>query len=1299
MTFTLENFPFTELEESLQQCMLRDRHACKQKILSFKKRLKDQTFDENDLVLLIERMEKSIKKSLDRKASVPEIVFDEKLPIASRREEIAKAIAENQVVVLAGETGSGKTTQVPKICLELGRGVNGVIGHTQPRRIAARTVANRIAEELNVPLGDSVGYQVRFNEDVTDKTHIKLMTDGILLAEIQSDPYLNQYDTLIIDEAHERSLNIDFLLGYLKQLLPKRPDLKLIVTSATIDLGKFSTFFNDAPIIEVSGRTYPVEVRYQPWQDAFDDVNDAIVSSVRDLLNESKGQSGDILIFLSGEREIREASHAIKKANMAHVDVLPLYARLSLAEQNKIFTQGGRRKVVLSTNVAETSVTVPGIKYVIDPGTARISRYSLRTKVQRLPIEPISQASANQRKGRCGRVSDGICVRLYTEDDFVSRSEFTDAEILRTNLAAVILQMLQLRIGDVRKFSFIDAPDNRLINDGFKLLEELNAVDKKGRVTAIGKQLQRIPLDPRLARILVESKKYNCTREILTIVTALSIQDPRERPAEKQQASDEKHRRFWDEDSDFIALVNVWDYIEEQRQEISQNQLRRLCQKEFLNFMRLREWRELHHQVKLAAKEQGIAQRESKANYEAIHRSLLAGLATQVGLKDDEKGSRKYFGTRNKQFVVFPGSSQQKKKSKWIVAGEFIETSNLYAHQVAKIDPEWALQASEHLVKRNYFEPHYDVKSGQVKAYVRISLLGLPLVEKQRVNYQKVDDELANEIFIRSALVEGGYRGKGAFFKKNNQLIQEIHDLEAKSRRRDILVDDEQIFSFYREKVPSHIVNLAGFEHWRKESEQQTPDLLRLTKSYLMQHSATDITEAQFPTQLMFDDIGLPVKYHFEPGKPDDGVTVETPVELLHQIKPELLEWIIPGLLREKCIALVKGLPKQTRKHFVPVPEYVDKVLPRLKREAIPLTQALAEGLGFVVSNAPKTFEWNYDVIDDFYRINVRVVDDRGKMIAQSRDIDALRAKYKQRVRQTIQAASSEWEREGLESWDFDALPQSVQLNKGAVKVTAYPALVDTGFAVNISMFDNPRESESLSFRGICRLALLETGQTYKYLQKNLLRGKDIGLTLVDMGRRADVADDIAMAAAANVFFPERTLTRSKLDFIARIDETRAELTGEAQRLEKVLLDSLTRVVAIKKKIKSSKNALALALTVGDINKQLNALFNTSMLFNTPKTWFNQYPRFLKAIEQRLEKAPQNPQKDKLAINQLDSFWGMHVERLEKEGIHAYRQNTEWQLYRWMIEEYRVSLFAQTLKTQMPVSEKRLKKQWDQSKL
>lgn len=1247
------------------------------------------------LLLQLERDITLAREALEaRKEAVPSIEFPEQLPISEKRAEIAELISKNQVVILAGETGSGKTTQIPKICLELGRGVRGQIGHTQPRRIAARTVADRIASELKVPLGEAVGYQVRFTDHANDKTLIKLMTDGILLAEIQQDPLLLKYDTLIIDEAHERSLNIDFLLGYLKQILSKRPDLKLIVTSATIDLERFSEHFDKAPVIEVSGRTFPVEVLYRPWQDEFEDVTQAIVNAVEEIQALSKGRGGDVLVFLSGERDIRETSHALKKANLPQWEIVPLYARLSLDEQNKVFRPHKGRRVVLATNVAETSLTVPGIRYVIDPGTARIKRYSLRTKVERLPVEAISQASANQRKGRCGRVSEGVCIRLYEREDFEMRPEFTDAEILRSNLGAVILQMLQMRIGDVRKFPFVDRPDNRLINDGFKLLEELGAVDKRNRVTKLGRDMQQLPLDPKFARMLVAAAEQGCLKEMLVIVSGLTIQDPRERPSDKKQAADEKHRRFWDEKSDFLSLVNLWAYAEEQRVELSQNQWRKQCQKEFLNFLRLREWRELHHQLRVAVKKMGLKENQEPAGYNLVHAALLTGLLSNIGNKNEEPGARDYRGTRNRKFMIFPGSSLKKKRPKWIFSAEMLETSQVYAHCVAQMEPDWALSSGAHLLKNHYFEPHYDARAGQVKSYVRISLFGLVLVEKKRVNYSDINPAEAREVFIRSALVEGLYRGKGAFFKKNTALISEVEDLEAKSRRRDIMVDDEVLFNFYNDIVPEGVCNLAGFEHWRKKVEQDQPELLLLPRDLLMLHDAEGVTQAQFPDQLDFDGVTLPVTYHFEPNHPEDGVSVRVPVTLLHLLAELYLAWLVPGLLRDKCIALVKALPKAKRKKLVPVPQFVDLALGRMARAKVSLTEVLTKELKRLADVELSEEDWDVSALDAFYHMNIIVVDAAGKPIDQGRSLEELRERYRGHVQESLQTAGSSFEQTDLTGWSFGSLPETVDLDKGGVTVRGFPALQDESSSVSLRVLDNPSEASQHSRAGITRLAYFKLHQNMKYLQKQLLKGKDMGLTMVDLGKRDQVIDDLLMAAVYQACFVEKPTPRSEAEFLRCVEAGSGNVVAIAQEYEALLVACLKGVVAIKKSMKSNKSAFALALAFGDINGQLSELIFKGFMFNSPKKWLFEYPRYLQAIEVRIEKAAQNPQKDRIAISELTSLWQKHQDRLLKEGAHAYQQNLEWQEYRWMIEELRVSLFAQTLKTLMPVSAKRLNKQW-----
>ena len=1308
-----------EIELQLQNAMGRDRYRLTRRWREI------QQIPEPKRTPALERWQAQLAQSQrvyeQRLALLPEGISYPDLPVSDKRAEIAELIRDHQVVVLAGETGSGKTTQLPKICLELGRGVSGMIGHTQPRRVAAHTVAGRIAQELDSPLGEKVGYQVRFTDQTSENTLVKVMTDGILLAEIQNDRFLNRYDTLIIDEAHERSLNIDFLLGFLKQLLPKRPDLKLIITSATIDVERFSKHFNDAPIIEVSGRTYDVDVWYRPPEtaDSDEDPHRSIIEAIDELLQHERAaklpRGGDILVFLSGEREIRDTAKALRNAQLRDVEILPFYARLSWAEQQKIFAPHKGRRVVLATNVAETSITVPGIRYVIDPGFARISRYSYRTKVQRLPVEPISQASANQRKGRCGRVSAGICVRLYSEEDFLARPEFTDPEILRTNLAAVILQMLQLRMGDIRQFPFVDPPDSRLINGGFKLLEELHAVTPQQRLTASGRQLAQLAVDPRLARMLLAAAELGCLREVMIVASALSSQDPRERPADKQQAADQMHRRFWDEQSDFLTLVKLWDYFEEQRQALSQNQLRRQCQKEFLNYVRWREWRDVHRQLHLVARRLNLKENRQPADYETVHRALLTGLLGNVATHHED---HEYMGVRNRKFSIFPGSSQFKARPKWLMAAELLETSRLFAHNVAKIEPQWVVTAAEHLIKRHYFEPHYDRRSGRVKAYERSSLYGLTLVEKQRVDFTDLDPVACREVFIRSALVEGRYlgrasseRGQGSvpktsapkknhstpeFFAHNQKLVKELNDLEAKSRRRDILVDDEELYAFYDERVPASVVSRASFDKWRQEAEQKDARILFVPRERLMQHAAADITEAQFPDELEWQGMVFPLKYHFEPGHADDGVSLRVPVSLLHLVPERRLDWLVPGLLRDKCISLIRGLPKSWRRHFVPVPDVVDKALAAMKPDNVALTDALGQQLKRQTLVEVPDDVWAEAEVDDFYRFNIQVLDDAGTVIARGRDLPELRTRYRERLQENIQSAASGWEREGIQRWDLDTLPETVQLRRAGLKIRAYPALVDQGSSVALQVLDDEREALQKNRQGVARLLLLENPQTVKYLHRELLKDDALALAVAGIGSRAQAVDDLLMASAAHLALHDQPLPRNAEQFAAANARVKTGLTPYAQELSTVLSSSLTELVAVKKQLKQHRQTLPLAFTLGDINHQLQQLFYPGLVYRTPEEWLRQYPRYLQALTQRLEKAPLNPRKDRQLLEEIKPHWERLADYLEREGELQMELNETLREYRWAIEELRVSLFAQTLKTRIPVSSKRLNKLWQQ---
>ncbi|MDR3079376.1 MAG: ATP-dependent RNA helicase HrpA, partial [Streptomyces sp.] len=906
------------LAHRLTELSLRDAHRLGRRLEGARKIRKPEA-----RAAVLAEVEAEVAKAEDRiagrSARVPAVTYPEQLPVSQKKDAIAEAIRDHQVVIVAGETGSGKTTQIPKICLELGRGVRGMIGHTQPRRIAARTGAERVAQELDTPLGEAVGWKVRFTDQVNpDATFVKLMTDGILLAEIQTDRELRAYDTIIIDEAHERSLNIDFLLGYLAQLLPRRPDLKVVITSATIDPERFSRHFGDAPIVEVSGRTYPVEVRYRPLleengEDSDRDQITAITDAVEELMGEGKG---DVLVFLSGEREIRDTADALTKKQYRFTEILPLYARLSHAEQHRVFQPHTGRRIVLATNVAETSLTVPGIKYVIDPGFARISRYSHRTKVQRLPIEPVSQASANQRKGRCGRTSDGICIRLYSEDDFESRPEFTDAEILRTNLASVILQMTAAGLGDIEKFPFIDPPDHRNIRDGVQLLQELGALDPaqkdpRKRLTDTGRKLAQLPVDPRLARMVLEAERNGCVREVMVIAAALSIQDPRERPSDKQAQADQQHARFKDETSDFLAYLNLWRYIREQQKERGSSSFRRMCKQEYLNFLRIREWQDIYTQLRTVAKQMGMHLAEQDAPADHIHISLLAGLLSHIGLKDVKEskdstpGARKdggrneYLGARNAKFAIFPGSSLFKKPPRFVMSAELVETSRLWARVNAKIDPEWVEPLAGHLLKRTYSEPHWEKDQAAVMAYEKVTLYGVPIVAQRKVNYGRVDPEASRELFIRNALVEGDWRTHHKFFADNRRLLGEVAELENRARRRDIVVDDDTLFDFYDQRVPEHVVSGAHFDSWWKRKRHEQPDFLDFEREMLIRESAQAVTKADYPDSWRQGQLKFRVTYQFEPGADADGVTVHVPLQVLNQVTDEGFDWQIPGLREE----------------------------------------------------------------------------------------------------------------------------------------------------------------------------------------------------------------------------------------------------------------------------------------------------------------------------------------------------------------------------------------------------------------
>ena len=1229
----------------------------------------------------------------NRKSAVQNpIIFPESLPVSQRKAEIQKLLSEHQVIVVAGETGSGKTTQLPKMCLELGFGNLGMIGHTQPRRIAARSVAARIAEELETELGGLVGYKVRFNDQISDDTQIKLMTDGILLAEIQNDRFLNQYSCLIIDEAHERSLNNDFILGYLKQLLPRRRDLKLIITSATIDVERFSKHFNNAPIIEVSGRTYPVEVRYRPVVEEDDqDQLQGILNAVDELQAEGRG---DILIFMNGEREIRDTAEALQKQNLKHTEILPLFARLSAQEQNKIFHPSGLNRIVLATNVAETSLTVPGIKYVIDPGTARISRYSYRTKVQRLPIEPISQASANQRKGRCGRVSEGICIRLYSEEDFNSRPEFTDPEILRTNLASVILQMTALGLDDIEAFPFVDAPDKRHIQDGIKLLEELGAFElvrtksgEKRQLTAVGRQLSQLPVDPRLAKMLLGAVSQGALHEVMIIVAALSIQDPRERPQEKQQASDEKHRRFADKKSDFLAFLNLWRYLQEQQKELSKNQFRRQCQKDFLNYLRIREWQDIYHQIRLTVREMGLPINSEKAEYQQIHTALLSGLLSHIGLKEAEK--QQYLGARNAHFAIFPNSVLFKKQPKWVMAAELVETSKLWGRMVAEIEPEWIEPLAEHLIKKSYSEPRWSKSRGAVIADEKVTLYGVPIVAARPVNYGAIDPTLSREIFIQSALVEGDWNTKHKFFKENQRLVREVEELEHKSRRRDILVDDRTLFEFYDQRIGTEVVSQKHFDTWWKKAQQKDPELLNFERSFLINDDAEQVSKLDFPNFWHQGNLKLKLTYQFEPGTDADGVTVHIPLPLLNQVEMTGFDWQIPGLREELVIALIKSLPKSYRRNFVPAPNYAQAFLSRAVPLEKPLLDTLIYELRRMTGVTVEAEHWNWEQIPSHLKMTFRVVDENGKKIAESMNLDELKFNLKDRVQESISAVADDGiEQSGLHIWSFADLPQCYEQKQRGFSVKAFPAIVDEKEAVGIKLFETEFEQAVAMQQGLRRLLLLNVPSPIKYLHEKLPNKAKLGLYFTPFGRVLDLIDDCIACAVDKLiadfggFVWDEAGFEKLRDFVR---ENLNEVTVDiAQKVEQIL--SLNH--ALNQRLKG-KMDFTMAFAFSDIKAQLSGLIYPGFV---QKSGYDRLPdlqRYLQAIDKRIDKLAQDVNRDRAAMLRVEQVQQAYQQLLAKLP-KSKPISDEIAEIRYMIEELRVSLFAQQLGTKYQVSDKRI---------
>ncbi|MFE2018097.1 ATP-dependent RNA helicase HrpA [Streptomyces sp. NPDC059499] len=1303
---------FADLQSQLGQLSLRDAHRLGRR-LEGARRIRKPEDRQSVLDEIAAEAGKAAGRLAGRAARMPVLSYPEQLPVSQKKDEILEAIRDHQVVIVAGETGSGKTTQIPKICMELGRGVRGMIGHTQPRRIAARTVAERIADELKTPLGEAVGWKVRFTDQVNpDATFVKLMTDGILLAEIQTDRELLAYDTIIIDEAHERSLNIDFLLGYLARLLPKRPDLKVVITSATIDPERFAKHFGAAPIVEVSGRTYPVEVRYRPLleEDSEDSDRDqitAICDAVDELLSEAPG---DVLVFLSGEREIRDTADALNKRNLRQTEVLPLYARLSHAEQHRVFQRHTGRRIVLATNVAETSLTVPGIKYVIDPGNARISRYSHRTKVQRLPIERVSQASANQRKGRCGRTSDGICIRLYSEDDFLTRPEFTDPEILRTNLASVILQMTAAGLGDIEKFPFIDPPDHRNIRDGIQLLQELGALDleekspqegRKGqRLTPLGRKLSQLPVDPRLARMVIEADTNGCAREVMVIAAALSIQDPRERPSEKQTQADQQHARFKDETSDFLAFLNLWRYIREQQKERGSSSFRRMCKQEYLNFLRIREWQDIYAQLRTVAKQMGVQINEEDAPEQSVHTSLLAGLLSHIGLKDTEKNE--YLGARSAKFAIFPGSALFKKQPRFVMSAELVETSRLWARVNAKVEPEWIEPLAQHLLKRTYSEPHWEKDQAAVMAYERVTLYGVPIVAQRKINFGRIDQEASRDLFIRNALVEGDWRTHHQFFHDNRKLLGEVEELEHRARRRDILVDDETLFDFYDQRIPEHIVSGAHFDSWWKHKRRDEPDALDFERSMLINEKAGTVTKDDYPDSWRQGKLKFRVTYQFEPGADADGVTVHIPLQVLNQVTSEGFDWQIPGLREEVVTELIRSLPKPIRRHYVPAPNYADTFLDRAVPLQEPLPFTLARELQRMVGVPVTADDFDLSRIPDHLKITFRIVDERRRKVAEDKDLEALRVQLRPKARQALSQAAAATagptgesiERSGLTDWTIGTLNRTFETRRAGQPVKAYPALVDQGATVAVRLFDTEAEQQQAMWRGTRRLILLNIPvNPAKFASDTLSNQQKLALSRNPHGSIQALFDDCATAAADRLIAAHGGPAWDEASFRKLYDKVRADLVDLTVRTIKQVQQILAAWQACERRLKAT-NSLVLINNVTDVRDHLARLVPPGFVTMTGLRRLPDLMRYLVAEDRRLQQMPTNVQRDTTRMEKVHEMQDEYAWLLEQlpQGRPVPQDVLD---IRWMIEELRVSYFAHALGTAQPVSDKRIVKAID----
>ncbi len=1307
---------------------------------------------------------------------LPPIVFPEELPVSTRRDDIAAALMANQVIIVCGETGSGKTTQLPKICLELGRGTKGLIGHTQPRRIAASSTAKRIAQELGSPLGEHVGFKVRFTDTLTRGAWIKLMTDGILLAETQTDPLLKQYDTIIIDEAHERSLNIDFLLGYLKQLLPRRPDLKIIITSATIDADRFARHFGSdkkpAPVIEVSGRLYPVEIRYRPVEN-FDataakpnasgapagaspdnqrrdgrsqqaqrergqrDLMDAVTDAVDELCRIG---SGDVLVFLPGEREIRDTAEALRKHHPPHVEILPLFARLSAQEQERVFKISNARRIVLATNVAETSLTVPGIRCVVDAGLARVKRYSYRNKVEQLQIEAIAQSAANQRAGRCGRVAAGVCIRLYDEADYLQRPKFTEPEILRSSLASVILRMKSLHLADVETFPFIEPPPGRAIADGYQLLQELGAVDDDNRLTATGRQLAKLPLDPRVGRMILAALDNVCLTEMLIIAAAVSVQDPRDRPLEAQAAADLAHKKFADDKSEFLSYLKIWAWFEDAIAHKKSNKLlQENCRANFLSQLRLREWRDVHSQLLTIVREQGWRLNEAPATYDNLHTALLTGLLGNIGFKADD--DTHYLGARGIKFHVWPGSHLAKKAGKWIMAAELIDTTRLYARTVAQIQPEWLEKVGGHLLKKSFGEPRWEKTMAQVSAFERATLYGLVVYSQRRIHYGVVNPVEAREIFIRDALVGGEFNTRAPFFAHNQKLIGEIENLEHKSRRMDVLVDDELIAAFYDQALPAHVNNGIAFEKWIKDASAADPKILYLNRDELMRHEAAGVTTDLFPKVTRMAGIEMGLTYHFEPGAPRDGVTLALPLFALNQVSADRCDWLVPGMLKEKVHLLIKSLPQKLRRHCVPLPDYSAGFCERIHaRNAFghgSLIDAIIADIRAQTQLAVRTTDFKAETLPAHHWMNFKIVDEHGRQLEMGRNLAALQAQFGVQARESFQrlaeqtaiapvdgaadsaaaggagaarpaavaaragvppratasaapGAAQPGQYQNLTSWSFGELPELLEIQQGRQTMIGFPALVDKGTHCDLEVFDDPTEAARIHHVGLRRLLALQLKDQLKYLEKNIPGLQQMGMQFMPLGSQEELRDQI-IAAGVERACMQAPLPRTAAEFEQRKEQGKSRLGLLVNEIARMAALILVEFHGLPKRLQTAKGH---PQAIADIEAQVRALVGKRFIADTDHANLTHFPRYLKAIGVRLEKLRSDPARDPRLMAEFAQV-AVPFQRAQADRQGARNADPKLAEFRWLLEELRVSLFAQELRTPMPVSVKRLQKVWE----